>query len=519
MRHCLGSTRQLVAGAVLTAVAAAVASIVGSGAAQAGPAEGAIQGAGTAGAIKDHYIVVLNDTARSPRAAADLASRYGGALGRTYDRAVHGFSVRMTEAAAKRLAGNPAVAYVEQDHQVAMAETLPWGLDRIDQHAAPLDGRYTYPTVASNVTAYVIDTGILTTHPAFGSRARSGYDAVDGSGTDCNGHGTHVAGTIGSGPYGVAKGVRLVAVRVLNCNGSGTYEGVIAGINWVTANAVKPAVANMSLGGGASKAIDAAVRASIASGVTYAVAAGNANANACTTSPARVPEAITVGATYLVDNTDVRAGFSNYGSCLDIFAPGVGILSTWNNGGTVSISGTSMASPHVAGAAALVLGAHPSYTPAQVASTLLGKAMVGKVADAEVNTPNRMLDTSGLPAPPAPASTCAAITNGANVTIPDAGAASSAIPVGCTLTASANTQVTVHIKHTWRGDLAIYLIAPDGTVLPALKNPNPYDGAPDVDGVYVVNALGKTRAGTWKLQVYDTEAGDTGFIDSWSLKL
>jgi subtilisin family serine protease len=240
------------------------------------------------------------------------------------------------------------------------------------------------------VTAYVIDTGIKYTHQDFGTRASFGYDAVGTGGVDCNGHGTHVAGTIGGSTYGVAKGIKLVGVRVLNCSGSGTNAGVIAGIDWVTAHAVKPAVANMSLGGGASSALDAAVSRSISSGVTYAVAAGNSTANACYSSPSRVGPAITVGAT---TSTDARASYSNYGTCLDIFAPGSSITSDWysTNTATNTISGTSMASPHVAGAAALVLANNPAFTPAQVRDSLVGKATANVVTNAGSGSPNRLL--------------------------------------------------------------------------------------------------------------------------------
>ena len=241
--------------------------------------------------------------------------------------------------------------------------------------------------------AYIIDTGIRSTHSDFGGRATSGYDAIDGgSADDCNGHGTHVAGTVGGTTYGVAKGVSLVAVRVLDCGGSGTTSGVIAGVNWVTSNhgAGQPAVANMSLGGGASSALDTAVSNSIADGVTYALAAGNSNANACNSSPARTPNAITVGAT---TSSDARASFSNYGTCVDIFAPGSSITSAWytSNTATNTISGTSMASPHVAGAAAVYLEANPSATPAQVASALIAAATTGKVTSPGTGSPNRLL--------------------------------------------------------------------------------------------------------------------------------
>ena len=374
----------------------------------AAPATGQIRLAGTAEAIPGSYIVVLKDTAVGGKAGSQkvasavgsrsgaLARSYGGSVQRTFGAALNGFEANLSEAAAKRLAANPDVAYVEQNQTVTLQATqsnATWGIDRIDQRNRPLSTTYTYNQTASNVTAYIIDTGIKYTHNDFGGRATFGYDAVGSGGVDCNGHGTHVAGTVGGTTYGVAKQVRLVGVRVLNCSGSGTNAGVIAGVNWVTSNARKPAVANMSLGGGASTALDNAVANSISSGVTYALAAGNSNANACNSSPARVGAAITVGAT---TSTDARASYSNYGSCLDIFAPGSSITSAWytTNTATNSISGTSMASPHVAGAAALVLSASPSATPAQVRDSLVTNATANVVTSPGTSSPNRLLFVS-----------------------------------------------------------------------------------------------------------------------------
>jgi len=376
----------------LLVVATATAAAATPAAAAPAPT-GQIKLAGTATAIPGSYIVVLKDGTAGSR--ANLAAGYGGAVRQSFGSALNGFEAGMTEAQAKRLAADPAVAYVEQNQRVSLLDTqtgATWGLDRIDQRNGPLNSSYTYPaTAGSGVTAYIIDTGIRFTHSDFGGRATSGYDAVDGgSADDCNGHGTHVAGTVGGTRYGVAKRVSLVGVRVLNCSGSGTNAGVIAGVNWVTQNARRPAVANMSLGGGASTALDNAVANSIASGVTYALAAGNSRANACNTSPARVASAITVGAT---TSSDARASYSNYGTCLDIFAPGSSITSAWYTGSTATntISGTSMASPHVAGAAALVLGASPSSTPAQVRNTLVGSATPNVVTSAGTGSPNRLL--------------------------------------------------------------------------------------------------------------------------------
>jgi subtilisin family serine protease len=361
--------------------------------------------------VPNSYLVVLADSARAASAAGvhqtarDLTNRVGGTVSYEYTAALHGFAVRTSAGGARALAADPRVAYVEQDIEMHALETqnnATWGLDRIDQRDLPLSTTYTFNTRAANVHAYIIDTGIFTAHPDFGGRASVAFDSVgDGrNGTDCHGHGTHVAGTVGGTTWGVAKNVRLHAVRVLSCLGSGTTAGVIAGVDWVTSNHIKPAVANMSLGGGVQTSLDAAVRNSIAAGVTYAIAAGNSNADACTASPARTAEAITVGATA---NNDARASFSNFGTCLDIFAPGVGITSAWLNGGTNTISGTSMASPHVAGAAALYLADHPQATPLAVRNALVNGATPGKVSNPGPGSPNALLYTlfdGGTPPPP-----------------------------------------------------------------------------------------------------------------------
>ncbi|WP_437061757.1 S8 family peptidase [Streptomyces sp. enrichment culture] len=367
--------------------------------AQAAPAEGTVLAAGSPTAIKDSYLVTLKKSAGLKAASSegkDLIERYGGSVRKTFKSALNGYSATLSASEAKRLAADPAVASVEQNQRVSIDATqsnAPWGLDRIDQTSLPLSGTYTYPDSAgSGVTAYVIDTGVRITHSQISGRAFNGYDAVDGDTTaqDGNGHGTHVATTIAGSTYGVAKKAKIVAVRVLNNSGSGTTAGVVAGIDWVTQNHSGPSVANLSLGGGVSTTLDNAVRNSIASGVTYAVAAGNSNANASSFSPARVSEAITVGAT---TSTDARASYSNYGSVLDIFAPGSSITAGWHTSDTATntISGTSMATPHVAGAAAVYLANHTSATPAQVASALTAGATTGKVTSPGSGSPNRLL--------------------------------------------------------------------------------------------------------------------------------
>ncbi|MFD8718258.1 S8 family peptidase [Streptomyces sp. NPDC059629] len=393
-------TQKLRFAAVTTVAAAALVGGPTALPAQAAPATGKVLHAGSPTAVKGSYIVTLKNSAGFKASSTEgkgLVKEYGGTVRKTFGKVLNGYSAELSAGEAARLAADPAVATVEQDQTVRLTDTTqssaPWGLDRIDQASLPLSGTYTYPdTAGSGVTVYVIDTGVRITHTQISGRASYGYDAVDGDTTasDGNGHGTHVATTIAGSTYGVAKKANIVAVRVLDNSGSGTTAGVIAGIDWVTSNHTTPAVANMSLGGSASTSLDTAVSNSIAGGVTYAIAAGNSSANASSYSPARVAAAITVGAT---TSSDARAGYSNYGSVLDIFAPGSSITAGYNTSdtATATLSGTSMATPHVAGAAAVYLAGRTSATPAQVATALVGGATSNVLTSVGTGSPNKLL--------------------------------------------------------------------------------------------------------------------------------
>ena len=384
--------------AVLVGTALAVA---GAAPAIAAEPTGTILHADSPSAVAGTYLVVLKDGTQIDKSRADrLAQRYGGTVTRVFGHAIEGYTAHLSARQAARLAADPSVASVEADQRVSITDTqtaAPWGLDRVDQRNLPLSQTYTYGP-SSGVTVYVVDTGITVTHQDFGGRASYGYDAVDGDNVaqDGNGHGTFVAGVAAGSTYGIAKNANIVGVRVLNDSGSGTTAGVIAGIDWVTANAVPGrSVANLSLGGGASSTLDAAVRRSITAGIPYAIAAGNSGVNAANTSPARVTEALTVGAT---GRTDARASWSNYGAVLDLFAPGVDITSAWrtSNTATYTGSGTSFSSPHVAGAAALYLTAHSGASVATVNAAIVTAATTGVVTSPGSGSPNRLLYTATL---------------------------------------------------------------------------------------------------------------------------
>ncbi|MEU2823745.1 S8 family peptidase [Streptomyces bacillaris] len=395
-KHQRTVTRRTKLTAAITAVAAAAGvTLFGTSFAGAAPAPmGTVYGADAETAVAGSYIVMLGEKADKSK----LAKEYGGKLQRNYSSSINGFSASgLSETEAKRLAADPAVAKVVQNKKFSINATQEnppsWGLDRIDQTETAGDNAYNYPDSAGEgVTAYVIDTGVRVTHEDFEGRATSGFDAVDNDddADDGNGHGTHVAGTIAGASHGVAKKAKIVAVRVLDDNGSGTTEQVVAGIDWVAANASGPSVANMSLGGGADPALDAAVQKAIAAGVTFGVAAGNESSDAGQVSPARVPEAITVASS---TEADEQSSFSNYGSIVDIYAPGSDITSTWNDSdtGTNTISGTSMATPHVVGAAAVYLAGNPDATPGAVATALTEGATPDAISNATEGTANKLL--------------------------------------------------------------------------------------------------------------------------------
>ncbi|HXF96623.1 MAG TPA: S8 family peptidase [Gemmatimonadales bacterium] len=351
--------------------------------------------------IPGQYIVVFRDAVADPAALADrLVQTHGGAVLFRYASALRGFAARLPEAAVTALLRHPEVAYLEADRRVTLDATQsmdangdPWGLDRIDERSLPLSGSYTYTRTGSGVRAYIIDTGIYTAHSQFGGRASNVYDVFGGNGQDCNGHGTHVAGTVGAATWGVAKQAYLRGVRVLNCSGSGTISGIIAGVDWVRQNHLKPAVANLSLGGGFSSSLNTAVTNLANAGVFVAVAAGNSNADACNYSPASASAVYTAAAS---TRSDSKASYSNWGTCVDGYAPGSAIKSSWLNGGTNTISGTSMASPHVAGVAVLYKSNFGDASQSTITSWINTNATTGVIQGNVSGTPNRLLYKSTL---------------------------------------------------------------------------------------------------------------------------
>ncbi|UED83356.1 S8 family peptidase [Streptomyces profundus] len=518
-------TRLLLGTGVATAAVLALTGAVLPAAAHASDTPtGVIANAGAENVVPGSYLVTLNSaeiTTNVERTADSLAETHGLEVTQVYQHALEGFAFEATEAEALELAADPAVAEVTQDQVVHASATQSnppsWGLDRIDQASLPLDNSYTYPDHAGEgVTVYVVDTGVRYSHQDFGGRASFGFDAYGGDGSDGQGHGTHVAGTAAGTAYGVAKEADIVSVRVLDNNGSGTIAAVVAGVDWVTGDADGPSVANMSLGGAANSTLDAAVENSVASGVTYAVAAGNEyGTDASTRSPARVQTAITVGST---TSTDAISPFSNVGSVVDLFAPGSSITSAWHTSDTAenTISGTSMAAPHVAGGAALFLAENPDATPAEVEAALTGSAVADAITGIPGSTANLLLNVSGDGTGPGNPPAGERFESTSPVAIVDNSTISSDIEVSDVGELSGAFEVEVDITHTWVGDLTVSLTSPEGASY--LLRERSGGSADDIQATYRVAGAGVDADGTWTLEVTDSATLDQGTLNAWALQ-
>ncbi|MEO3752420.1 S8 family serine peptidase [Streptomyces sp. B6B3] len=519
-------TRRALAGIAVAAVAlfpglAAAASPAGAGGGDAAPTTDLIANAGDPGTVPGSYVVLLDDASPAASAAPLLAEEYGGELTHVYRHALNGFAAELSEAEALRLAADPAVELVRQDQAQQVATDVQpnppsWGLDRLDEAELPLDNAYEYPSHGgAGVDVYVIDTGVHTTHQEFEGRASIGYDAFNDGVTTGYGHGTHVAGTVAGATFGVAKDATVISVRVIDAAGVATTATIAGGVDWVTGQADGPSVANMSLGINADPVLDTAVGNSIAAGVTYVASAGNSGQNVSISSPARVPEVITVGS---VDSTDTFAASSNRGPGVDILAPGVQITSADNVSDTASRvrSGTSMAAPHVTGAAALYLADHPTATPQQVRDALVAGAVTGAVRLLPVGTANVLLhtgDESGeVDVPQQPT-----FTNDTDVPITDSTTVTSGITVSGVPALSGPFYVDVDIEHQWAINLTVELVQPDGTVR-VLCSPQVVCDWTEIYRTFTFTQSGLDPNGGWQLRVRDPAAGDTGVIDSWSLR-
>jgi subtilisin family serine protease len=479
-----------------------------------------IPNAGDPATVPGSYVVTLADDVPAASGAALLAEEYDARLTHVYRHAVNGFAAEMAEEDALALAADPAVELVRQNqlHRATDIQPSPpsWGLDRIDEAELPLDGAYAYPSHGgAGVDVYIIDGGVRTTHQEFGGRATAGYDAFNDGVTSGYGHGSHVAGTVAGATYGVAKNANIISVRVIDATGYATTATIVGGVDWVTANADGPSVANMSLGLNTDPVLDAAVATSIASGVTYVVSAGNDGDNVSDNSPARVAEAITVGS---VDSSDTFAASSGRGPGVDILAPGVQITSADAGSDTATSvrSGTSMAAPHVTGAAALYLAEHPGATPQQVRDALVAGAVTGAVRLLPVGTANVLLHVGNEPGPvDVPAQPT--FTNDTDVPITDRTTVTSALTVSGQPSLTGSFHVDVDIEHQWAINLDVQLVQPDGTVRQLCSAQVVCDWY-EIYRTFTFSQPGLNPNGTWQLRVTDPAAGDTGVIDSWSLR-
>ncbi|MDQ3404828.1 MAG: S8 family peptidase [Actinomycetota bacterium] len=515
---------------LIVGIAASAVAVVGVSV-PASAAQGAILHANEANSIAGSYIVKFTPSFTPNLVAGkstELAAAFGGKVRHTFT-AIGGFSVTMSETQAKRLAADPAVEYVEQNAVIEGFDEQPnpvWGLDRIDQRDLPVNNKYVYPSSAgAGVTAYIVDTGINATHSEFSGRVKPGKDFHDNDNdpTDCNGHGTHVAGTIGGSTYGVAKKVNLVSMRVLGCDSRGQLDNAVKALDFITSSGAKPAVANLSLGGGKYQAMNDGVERAVRNGLTVVVAAGNNGGDACQTSPASAPSAITVAASDSADRRSIWNGqsvSSNWGGCVDIFAPGSGIKSAYydSNTSTRDMNGTSMASPHVAGAAALYLGVsgNGGKTPAEVTKALIDNSTPNKISDV-MGSPNKLLHTGFMNGPEGPA--CQPVSSTEDKAIPDAGAAvsTSATVSNCSGGGSGATKVKVDIVHSYSADLKVELVSPSGKIF-LLQAPRGVGSANGIHQEFSVDTSSESaKNGAWKLQVTDTIAYDTGNIDGWTL--